>query len=220
MGLIRRLGMEAVLRMSFLGGSERMSAERAHQLGLVGDVVPAEQLLPRARELASKIAAHSPAALAGSRSAPSGRASNRGLDDSLAHAWDIISEHTGHPDSREGPTAFAERREPAWQPLRQAQLPRARTAPGLRPDPLSRPAPMGYFVYLTDRQILRPEPRRKLTGVATGLAGAVVQQRSAAMERRGPSPAPDDRNCPKGNLETTATRGRRTHPVNGGIFCV
>jgi enoyl-CoA hydratase/carnithine racemase len=114
-GLIRRLGMEAVLRMSFLGGAERMSAERAHQLGLVGDVVPAAQLLPRARELASRIAAHSPAALAASKRAI-WESLNRGLDDSLAHAWDIISDHVDHPDSREGPAAFAERREPAWQP--------------------------------------------------------------------------------------------------------
>ena len=107
-GLIRRLGMEAVLRMSFLGGAERMSAERAHQLGLVGDVVPSAQLLPRARELASRIAAHSPAALVASKRAI-WESLNRGLDDSLAHAWDIISAHSDHPDSREGPAAFAER---------------------------------------------------------------------------------------------------------------
>jgi enoyl-CoA hydratase/carnithine racemase len=101
--------------MSFLGGAERMSAERAHQLGLVGDVVPSAQLLPRARELASRIAAHSPAALVASKRAI-WESLNRGLDDSLAHAWDIISAHSDHPDSREGPAAFAERREPAWQP--------------------------------------------------------------------------------------------------------
>ena len=115
-GLIRRLGMEAVLRMSFLGGSERMNAQRAYQLGLVGDVVPAEQLLPRALELAGKIAEHSPAALAASKRAI-WESLNRGLDDSLAHAWEIIREHAGHPDSREGPTAFAEGRKPEWKPF-------------------------------------------------------------------------------------------------------
>ena len=46
-GLIRRIGMEAVLRMSFLGGAERMTAQRAYELGLVGDVVPMAQLMPR-----------------------------------------------------------------------------------------------------------------------------------------------------------------------------
>jgi enoyl-CoA hydratase/carnithine racemase len=114
--LIRRLGMEAVLRMSYLGGSERMSAERAYQLGLVGDVVPAKQLLTRAGDLAKKIAQHSPAALAASKRAI-WESLDRGLHDSLAHAWEIIREHGEHPDAREGPTAFAERREPAWKPF-------------------------------------------------------------------------------------------------------
>ena len=115
-GLVRRLGMEAVLRMSFLGGSERMSAERAYQLGLVGDVVPREQLLPRALELAGRIAEHSPAALAASKRAI-WESLDRGLGDALAHAWEIIREHAGHPDSQEGPRAFAERRKPRWKPL-------------------------------------------------------------------------------------------------------
>ncbi|MBW2230777.1 MAG: enoyl-CoA hydratase/isomerase family protein [Deltaproteobacteria bacterium] len=115
--LIRRLGMEAVLRMSFLGGLERMSAERALQLGLVGDVVPAQQLMPRALELAERISQHSPAALMASKRAI-WESLNRGLDDSLAHAWEIITEHSSHPDSREGPLAFAERRKPEWQQFR------------------------------------------------------------------------------------------------------
>jgi len=115
-GLIRRLGMEAVLRMCFLGGSERMSAARAHQLGLVGDVVPHAQLLSRALELAGRIAVHSPAALAASKRAI-WESLDWGLGDALAHAWEIIGAHADHPDSREGPRAFAERRGPRWQPL-------------------------------------------------------------------------------------------------------
>ncbi len=114
-GLIRRLGMEAVLRMSFLGGLERMSAQRAHQLGLVGDVVPQAQLQSRALELAGKIAQHSPAALMASKRVI-WESLDRGLHDSLAHAWNVITEHTSHPDSTEGPLAFAERRTPKWQP--------------------------------------------------------------------------------------------------------
>jgi len=115
--LARRLGMEAVLRLSFLGGSERMSAERACQLGLVGDVVPTAQLRPRALELAHRIAEHSPAALAASKRAV-WESLDRGLGDALVHAWEIITEHAGHPDSREGPKAFAERREPRWKPTK------------------------------------------------------------------------------------------------------
>jgi len=91
-----------------------MSADRAYQLGLVGDVVPQEELMPRALELAHRIAQHSPAALMASKRAV-WESLNRPLDDSLAHAWDIIQEHSKHPDSREGPLAFAQRRAPRWQ---------------------------------------------------------------------------------------------------------
>ena len=59
-GLARRIPLEAVMRLALLGGSERMSAQEALRLGLVGEVLPAAQLLPRARELAAKIAQHSP----------------------------------------------------------------------------------------------------------------------------------------------------------------
>lgn len=113
-GLIRRIGMEAVLRMAFLGGTERMSAQRAYELGLVGDVVPKEQLMPRATDLAQKIMENSPAALMASKRAIWGSL-NHGLDEALELAWSIIREHTNHPDTREGPRAFAERRKPKWQ---------------------------------------------------------------------------------------------------------
>ncbi len=116
-GLIRRLGMEAVLRMAFLGGSERMSAQRACELGLVGDVVPGTQLLARALELAEKIARHSPAALIATKRAI-WQSLELGLHAGIANAWKIISEHGDHPDSQEGPRAFAERREPKWQPVK------------------------------------------------------------------------------------------------------
>ena len=114
-GLARRIPLEAVLRMALLGGSERLSAEEARQLGLVGEVVPAADLLPRARELAAKIAEHSPTALARSKRAV-WESLDRGLYDGLRHAWDIIGLHGTCPDSREGATAFVEKRKPRWAP--------------------------------------------------------------------------------------------------------
>ena len=39
-GLARRVPLEAILRMALIGGSERMTAEEARQIGLVGEVVP------------------------------------------------------------------------------------------------------------------------------------------------------------------------------------
>jgi len=112
-GLARRIPLEAVLRMSLLGGAERMTAAEAKQIGLVGEVVPAVQLLPRARDLAAKIAQHSPTALARTKRAI-WESLDRGLHDGLRHAWDIIGEHGDSPDPLEGARAFVEKRKPRW----------------------------------------------------------------------------------------------------------
>ncbi|MCU0670138.1 MAG: enoyl-CoA hydratase/isomerase family protein [Myxococcota bacterium] len=114
-GLARRIPLEAVLRMALLGGSERMSAQQALALGLVGEVLPKERLMPRARELAAKIAEHSPAALARSKRAI-WESRDGGLHDGLAQAWRFIHAHDAHPDLAEGTQAFVEKRKPRWTP--------------------------------------------------------------------------------------------------------
>jgi (E)-benzylidenesuccinyl-CoA hydratase len=116
-GLARRIPLEAVLRMSLLGGAERMSAADAKQIGLVGEVVPLADLLPRARELAAKIAQQSPTALAGTKRAI-WESLDRGLQDGLRHAWDLVGEHGASPDPLEGARAFVEKRKPRWSPYR------------------------------------------------------------------------------------------------------
>jgi E-phenylitaconyl-CoA hydratase len=114
-GLARRIPLEAVLRMALLGGSERLTAQQALALGLVGEVVPAARLLPRARELAAKIAEHSPTALARSKQAI-WESLDGGLHQGLAGAWARIQAHTSHPDLVEGSRAFVEKRKPRWAP--------------------------------------------------------------------------------------------------------
>ena len=114
-GLSRRIPLEAVLRMALLGGSERMTAAQALELGLVGEVVPAAEVMPRARELAAMIAQHSPTALARSKRVI-WESLDRGLDDGIEEAWQAINEHTAHPDLQEGSKAFVERRKPRWAP--------------------------------------------------------------------------------------------------------
>jgi enoyl-CoA hydratase/carnithine racemase len=54
--LLSKLPLGEVLRVSLLGGWERMSAARAHQLGLVSEVVPADELMERAMWVANAIA--------------------------------------------------------------------------------------------------------------------------------------------------------------------
>ncbi|MBW2229909.1 MAG: enoyl-CoA hydratase/isomerase family protein [Deltaproteobacteria bacterium] len=114
-GLARRIPLEAVMRLALLGGSERMTAQEALNLGLVGEVVPQRDLMPRARALARKIAAHSPTALARSKQAI-WQSLEMGLDDALKNAWELIRTHTQHPDHSEGPRAMVEKREPKWAP--------------------------------------------------------------------------------------------------------
>ena len=69
-GLMKRMPVEAVMRMAFVGRHERMSAARAYELGMISEVVdPPERLRDAAQELAEKIARNSPAAMAATKRA-------------------------------------------------------------------------------------------------------------------------------------------------------
>src|SRR5215471_10936574 len=64
-GLMKKMPVEAVMRMAFVGRHERMSAARAYELGLISEIVdPPDRLQDAAQELAEKIARNSPAAMA------------------------------------------------------------------------------------------------------------------------------------------------------------
>ncbi len=54
--LMQKLPLGELLRVALLGGRERMSAERAHQVGLVSEVVPGAELRERALWVATAIA--------------------------------------------------------------------------------------------------------------------------------------------------------------------
>jgi enoyl-CoA hydratase/carnithine racemase len=68
--LARRMAFEPVLRMVLTGRHERLSARRAHRLGMVGEVVdPPERLREVAQELAERIARNAPEHLAAVKAA-------------------------------------------------------------------------------------------------------------------------------------------------------
>jgi enoyl-CoA hydratase/carnithine racemase len=115
-GLARRLPLGTALRMTLQGRDFRLSAERAHQLGLVDELVetPAEALTA-ALEIAGSMLKNSPQAMALSKQAVWG-ALEQGYAQALESAWGLLRLHWSHPDFREGPRAFAEKRDPAWTP--------------------------------------------------------------------------------------------------------
>jgi enoyl-CoA hydratase/carnithine racemase len=116
-GLLRKMPAEAVMRMAFVGRHERMSAQRAYELGMISQVVdPPDQLRAEAQALAETIARNSPAAMAATKRALWG-ALEHGLTEACRRGARELVSLWGHPDQTEGPAAFAEKREPRWQPL-------------------------------------------------------------------------------------------------------
>jgi enoyl-CoA hydratase/carnithine racemase len=64
-GLTRRIPLGEVLRIALAGLDERVSADRAREIGLVNEVVPGDRLRTRAHELAAAMAAKPAAAIQG-----------------------------------------------------------------------------------------------------------------------------------------------------------
>jgi enoyl-CoA hydratase/carnithine racemase len=114
--LLRKSPMEAITRMTLSGNGERISAHRAHQLGIVSDVVPAGALRSTAATLATAVAANSPTAMRATKQAL-WRSLEVGLTQAREEAAHMIDALAGHPDQDEGARAFLEKRVPRWQPL-------------------------------------------------------------------------------------------------------
>jgi enoyl-CoA hydratase/carnithine racemase len=116
-GLIRRIPAEAVMRMAFVGKYERMTAQRAYELGMISQIVdPPEMLREEAQKLAEVVAQNSPTAMRYTKKALWG-ALEAGLTEACKNGAQHLVAMWGHPDQEEGPAAFAEKREPNWEPL-------------------------------------------------------------------------------------------------------
>jgi enoyl-CoA hydratase/carnithine racemase len=112
--MARRVPIAACLRMALLGSRERMSAQRAYDIGLVTEVVAPEKLMPRARELAEMICSNSPLAVWGTK-----MAILQGLGLPIPQAEEIAAGYLEiveqSEDHSEGPRSFVEKRKPAWK---------------------------------------------------------------------------------------------------------
>lgn len=115
-GLAKRLPLGTALRMTLMGSSYRLSSERAHQLGLVDELVKTpDAARALAQEMAAQLLKNSPQAMALSKRAIWG-ALEQGYEQALENGWSLLRSHWTHPDFEEGPKAFAEKRAPVWNP--------------------------------------------------------------------------------------------------------
>jgi E-phenylitaconyl-CoA hydratase len=112
-GLAKRMPLGSALRLTLCGGHYRMTAKRAHQLGLVDELVPADDLMSTAEEIAQMICRNSPEANSLSMQAV-WSAMEMGYTQAAEYGWSLLRMHWSHPDFKEGPRAYAEKREPQW----------------------------------------------------------------------------------------------------------
>jgi enoyl-CoA hydratase len=110
--LPRSIGKAPAMEVILTG--EPLSAQRAYELGLVNKVVPAARVLEEALEMAGKIAAAAPLAVQASRRVVLASAD---LDeDQLKKMSNAeIAAVMNSEDTKEGLTAFIEKRAPHWK---------------------------------------------------------------------------------------------------------
>jgi len=99
--------------MEFLLTAEAFPAQRALELGLINQIVEPDELMDTARDWAGRILANGPLAVRATKESVV-----RGMSGTLRDAYRIESEIAGivfaSNDAKEGPKAFAEKREPRW----------------------------------------------------------------------------------------------------------
>lgn len=99
--------------MEFLLTAEAFPASRALELGLINEIVEVEELAAAADRWAARILANGPLAVRATKESVV-----RGMQGTLRDAYKIESELSqvvfASDDAKEGPKAFAEKREPNW----------------------------------------------------------------------------------------------------------
>jgi enoyl-CoA hydratase/carnithine racemase len=111
--LMQKMPFGEIMRLSLLGNHERLSAQRAHQVGLVTEVVPADELHDAADRVARIIAAQPALAIQGTV-----RAIWAGLElsrrEALDQAYLFIGLGTNQESISEGQRAFESGQRPKW----------------------------------------------------------------------------------------------------------
>ena len=110
--LPRLVGKGRALQLILSG--EMISAQEAYRIGLVNEIVPAADLVPRAEAILKKIASNAPIAVKFAL-----EAANKGLDTSQGEGLLLEASYFGlcaaTEDKKEGTTAFLEKRAPQFR---------------------------------------------------------------------------------------------------------
>jgi enoyl-CoA hydratase/carnithine racemase len=110
--LSRMIPASTAMEVLFTG--DRLSAQEAYRVGLVSRIVPPAELISTAEGLAKKICNNGPVALWACKEINK-RARYLSLDDSLSLFKSITGPILKMDDTREGITAFFEKRPPVWK---------------------------------------------------------------------------------------------------------
>jgi enoyl-CoA hydratase len=110
--LPRLIGKGRAFQLILSGGT--ISAQEACRIGLVNEVVPTADLIPRAEAILKEIASNAPVAVRYAL-----EATNKGMDTSQSEGFALEASYFGlcaaTEDKREGTTAFLEKRAPQFQ---------------------------------------------------------------------------------------------------------
>jgi enoyl-CoA hydratase/carnithine racemase len=103
-----------IMRLSLLGNHERMSAARAHEIGMVSEVVPGDQLAERAASVASAIASQPALAIEGTVRAIWG-ARELGARQALKLGYAYVAMGTNSESIAEGQKVFESGKRIEWK---------------------------------------------------------------------------------------------------------
>lgn len=109
--LLRQVGEKNARDLLLTG--RIIEAQEAHRLGLVNEIVPADNLMKRAHELAAQLMENSPASLTYTKRLLSEHARSA-LDLQIRSAVRENASIRATQDFREGVTSFLEKRKPHW----------------------------------------------------------------------------------------------------------